>query len=164
MGYTHYFGIEKHTKEDAKGWEKALPIIRDIISNHNNLLQYECDVPKEPRVDSEMIRFNGIDNDGHETFIVRNSEHSEFCKTARKPYDLPVCKILLVLKAYLPNFTLGSDGFSAHISNPVLDGFWMEAIQGVYQYGISYKVKTVNEREPYCDLEPYVDHMNNWAG
>lgn len=60
-----------------------------------------------------MIRFNGMGENGHETFLFKlDSEKFNFCKTARKPYDLPVCKILLVLKHYMPNLELSSDGFS----------------------------------------------------
>ena len=42
--------------------------------------------------------FNGIGDLSHETFALNVGENEwNFCKTARKPYDLAVCMILLSL-------------------------------------------------------------------
>lgn len=59
------------------------------------------------------IRFNGVDDDGHETFLVDKSPSSnwEFCKSARKPYDAAVGCCLIILKNANPKkFTFRSDG------------------------------------------------------
>jgi hypothetical protein len=70
-----------------------------------------------------MIRFNGVNGEGHETFIFfkkmpkeqqissDKSRHFYFCKTARKPYDLAVCLVLLSLAQHASkSVELGSDG------------------------------------------------------
>jgi len=72
-------------------------------------------------VNLSTIRFNGKGNEGHETFIItkkkpepkpwENGESFDFCKTARKPYDLAVCLSLLVCSSHAPDcIRIGSDG------------------------------------------------------
>jgi hypothetical protein len=70
-----------------------------------------------------MIRFNGWKDEGHETFLVTRempeipdwssdkSASFDFCKTARKPYDLAVCLVLLSMKRHAPeSVRVSSDG------------------------------------------------------
>jgi len=79
--------------------------------------------PKPPEVSPDMIRFNGWKDDGHETFLVTRempeipdwssdkSASFDFCKTARKPYDLAVCLVLLSMKRHAPeSVQISSDG------------------------------------------------------
>jgi hypothetical protein len=161
MGYTHYIDTDKWSKEDSTGFEKSLPIVRKILKKYKDLVQFECGIAKRPQVSKEQIRFNGIGDDGHETFVVHNRKkqssflHSRaYCKTARKPYDLPICEILLVLKANCPNLKVDSDGFSGCISNAVLDESWPAAIENVKEYGFVYRTGIVRKRAPYCDMMP----------
>ena len=57
------------------------------------------------------IWFNGKEYDGHETFNLKNTKQGfQFCKTARKPYDTPVCIILALTAVSCPGFDLSSDG------------------------------------------------------
>ena len=58
------------------------------------------------------IRFNGVGEDGHETFYLSPDESGwGFCKTARKPYDIVVVAILSMLDEYLGDkFEWRSDG------------------------------------------------------
>jgi hypothetical protein len=124
-------------------------------------------VAKPVVANEKMIRFNGIRDDGHETFVFFNKKVQcaearkwgsntgfAFCKTARKPYDIVVCEVLLVLKRFMPNLDVGSDGFSGYLKEPKLDGMWPEAIENVKQYGINYQMVVEKEREPYCDMLP----------
>lgn len=164
MGYTHYWNTKNcRDKASKDGLYKALPIVADIVKRYRNILQYETDDSNPPVVDQDVIRFNGIDEDGHETFLFNIlSSESDFCKTARKPYDLPVCEILLVLKAYIPNLKIDSDGFSEYMDRQKdsisFDGKWNEAIENVRQlYGIKYHGEIVKDRTPYCDLAPIFD-------
>jgi hypothetical protein len=153
MGYTHYWRCENWNDEDREGWKRSLSTIEKILDEHNDIIQYEDDTPEDPICDNEQIRFNGIDEDAHETFVVHNeATNFGFCKTARKPYDLVVCKVLLVLKAYCPHFNLNSDGFAAHANNPVLDGSWQDAIEDVKRFGIYFHSEVTNHRGQYVDL------------
>jgi len=86
----------------------------------------------EPQFTDDTIGFNGNEHqmvDGeeqnlsHETFRLDRTYHPEswerpekeggygqFCKTARKPYDLLVCGVLILLKYYFPKSEVSSDG------------------------------------------------------
>lgn len=99
MGYTHYWrpvnGIEpsifaKISRDVAKACELA--------KKHGVEVQFELDVEEKPAFTEDLIRFNGIEDDGHETFIITpTGSDFEFCKTARKPYDLLVTAALCLL-------------------------------------------------------------------
>lgn len=164
MGYTHYWYLKKGISKLSK---ECLDDIKIIIEKHNDIIQYEDDEKKKPIVTNKLIRFNGIGEEGHETFIFevppKESEHTKFkdgflfsfCKTAQKDYDIVVCKILLILKAHLgDNMKLDSDGFSN--SECGFDGIWNKAIEEVK--GMKYKINcTVFSRDegesPYFDCE-----------
>lgn len=176
MGYTHYWDIEKFTRKDQSGYKKALPIIKDILRKHTDIICMEYDQPGTPAIANETeIRFNGKDDEGHETFVFLVSDRasqgnhthssSNFCKTARKLYDKVVCMVLLTLKAYMPNMQLSSDGFCGMLSdcrdNPVLDENWPAAIEELKDYGIAYETRLTKERDPYCDMEPVLISVNN---
>ena len=134
MGYTSYFPFKGKLDEVTKnGWHAVVPIVRDIIERHKDLLCLEYDeTDKPPLVDEEnfVIQFNGKGEDGHETFFV-NLKDTEFafCKTARKPYDIAVCEILLVLCAYIPGFDIGSDEFNETLQTS--DENWAGAAERV---------------------------------
>jgi hypothetical protein len=97
-------------------------------------LVWEYDVTKPPAVTPDLIRFNGPKDEGHETFLVTRElgdypdktlpgvclEPFDFCKTARKPYDLAACLVLLSMKRHAPkSVKVSSDGD--------WDVEWMEA-------------------------------------
>ena len=77
---------------------------------------------KKPVLNGAKIRFNGIGEDGHETFYIMRKDKPAtwadgqktvfgFCKTARKPYDKYVVASLILAKIHLGNeITLSSDG------------------------------------------------------
>jgi len=132
VGYTHYYYQSKNLTQ--KQWEKVCLEtfqILDYCKAKKIKLAFECDIPKPPEVSDEMIRFNGVNDEGHETFIFFKKKpeeqiHSDksryfyFCKTARKPYDLAVCLVLLSLANHSPkSVELGSDG--------EWDGEWTDA-------------------------------------
>ena len=111
MGYTHYW---RSTSEfpPAK-WEAAILDIKKIVNNQRELLAYEYNQPsKPPAVTKVMVRFNGRGEEGHETFLVKPKDKDfQFCKTARKPYDLAVCACLIAFKKHLgADIELSSDG------------------------------------------------------
>lgn len=99
MGYTHYWrpvnGIEpsifaKISRDVAKACKLA--------KKHGVKVQFECDEEEPPVFEDDCIRFNGIGDDGHETFVITPDERGfEFCKTARKPYDLLVTAALCLI-------------------------------------------------------------------
>lgn len=152
MGYTHYYDIPASIPKEAI--QSAIFEIEDIVKRHSKVLAYECNQPsREPLVSPEKgIHFNGIDEDGHETFVVPWEGGRQFCKTARKPYDQAVCECLLVLRARIPGFRLSSDGFSSSLQKAQLDGTWPQAMEAVKKYGLFYRSFISCHRAPYCDL------------
>lgn len=150
MGYSHYWTLRCTEEQFKQGMEKALPALKDILERHKAIIQFESDNPKPPRLDSTAIRFNGIGEVGLETFMVAFKEWRDFCKTACKPYDLPVCECLLVLLACIPKFELSSDGFwvNAAETNPPFDGCWNEALDSVEnRYGYEFKRNLVKNNK-----------------
>lgn len=99
--------------------------ILDHCADNKIVLAREYDSPKSgnPEVTPDHIRFNGWKDEGHETFLVTrerpdppswdpaSKESFDFCKTARKPYDLAVCLVLLSMSRHAPrSVRVGSDG------------------------------------------------------
>lgn len=129
MGYTHYWVL------DAYLTDEAIRDIQEIVKCHKDILQLEFNDSNYPIVNRDLIQLNGIGNDGYETFLLEPFNRG-FCKTARKPYDIVVCEVLLVLKHHYGNniFELDSDGFGVgreDFYNDICDGCWNEAIQEV---------------------------------
>lgn len=79
-----------------------------------------------PELTALTLSFNGKGGLGHEQFIMdldievepgqrrpRTDElgrYFQFCKTARKPYDLAVCAALIAAKHHFPEMKVTSDG------------------------------------------------------
>jgi hypothetical protein len=165
MGYTSYYNQKIWDKKDADGYLAALPILQMIAEKHKKIIQFESDDKNRAKVDATGIHLNGIDDYGHETFFYEPKAFDfAFCKTARKPYDLPVCEMLLVLKAYIPHFELSSDGFSGYAAKPEIDGNWGAAIMAVKQYGVFYKIEIESQgpgREKYVNITPVFDRFES---
>ena len=138
MGFTRYFETHKNGIPVA-AWKKILSDTRKLLSNlptHSTNaggyysddpleIAFEDDQPnKAPEVSDSLIRFNGKGNLGHETFYFErkpempdyqkedgNKTVFAFCKTARKPYDLVVCGVLIVAAKHAGRYvTVSSDG------------------------------------------------------
>ena len=79
------------------------------------------------QIDEEEVRFNGVGDNGHETFYLSRvqfprynrtdkSKYFNFCKTARKPYDKYVVKVLILMEKYFgDDVEIDSDGDWDHI-------------------------------------------------
>ena len=163
MGYTHYCKKEKGY-EGSEGYEEALPIIKEILKRHADIIQFEYNNDERPICNDDLIRFNGIEDEGNETFLFLNEmEEFSFCKTARKPYDVVVCECLIVLNHFMPYLIVGSDGMygcvkdeekgftiDSKVLNP--DGMWDEAMSNVSTfYSIYYEPICSNIRGLYYD-------------
>lgn len=115
MGYTHYWTKSRNFTDEE--WldimKGAADILSTAINSYGITLVYEYDqMSKKPLVSNEVIRFNGADEDGHETFYFdRCVNDFEFCKTNRNDYDAPVAAILMYVKHRVPEFSWRSDGW-----------------------------------------------------
>lgn len=95
-------------------------VIDEILEEHKDVLGVETNTERE-------LILNGIDENSHETFAIEFGKkvEFEFCKTARKPYDIPVCKLLLVL-GQSKGFEFSSDG-DINETDPEGDTGWAMA-------------------------------------
>jgi hypothetical protein len=125
VGYTHYWYQSENFSQDE--WEKiAMDTMKalDFCEKSGVEMTSDYDSPEKAEVNDDRIRFNGVGNLGHETFILekdqdfgwsQNRELDEaffnFCKTARKPYDLAVGLVLFIMKNHASNkIRVESDG------------------------------------------------------
>ena len=125
MGYTHYW---KPVKVDQQTWNKFVTVCIVLKNNLSEFSKsaggYYKDVPivicggdgiGEPvfQIGGENeVCFNGTkENDlYHETFCVaKDNDEWNFCKTARKPYDLLV-GLCLVAAHEILGYKVSSDG------------------------------------------------------
>lgn len=112
MGYTHYWETVTFTDDQ---WNKLKPLVEAVFKlakAENILLAAEYDQPSDkPYINDHEIQFNGVGEEGYETFIVsKDATEFTFCKTARKDYDTPVVAILYLCHKVNPEFIFSSDG------------------------------------------------------
>jgi hypothetical protein len=89
MGFTRYWTINGGLDENKFiEFSKTCQILVD-----------ELGVPLDGVIiNDRQVRFNGVDEDAHETFHFLDNEGFNFCKTNVKPYDIVVCGCLYVAK------------------------------------------------------------------
>ncbi len=111
MGYTHYW--TNNGSHDPLP-QSALDNIKELLqpAYKAGIIQREYDDPRPPLITAKVIRFNGVGALGHEALWFRTTDTRPlgFCKTAHKPYDDLVMKVLLILAYYRPGLRLSSDG------------------------------------------------------
>jgi hypothetical protein len=113
MGYTHYWRIGENVPVPADAFGKLARDTKLIIDAAGVSLLHDYDLPgTEPEISEGRIFFNGADDDGHETFVISVHDTGfHFCKTARKPYDVIVCALLIRAKVhYGDGIVIDSDG------------------------------------------------------
>jgi len=96
MGYTNYWTQTRDFTNDE--WTKVKREYEWLLEmDDRNIIRDET-YPD----DYDLIIFNGKGELSHETMIIRkikNSEDFQFCKTARKPYDIGVWHMLGFIKS-----------------------------------------------------------------
>jgi len=82
-------------------------------------------------------------------FVFETGKDFDFCKTARKPLRFcPFYEVLLVLKHFMNDLYLNSDGFGGYLSEKKIDGCWAEAVENVKEYGINFEVCSYQRTRP----------------
>lgn len=126
MGYTHYWSFEPNKVKDTeilrkkfKRASKQIKKFADFINTNKSFNICGGLGKGTPIFNETEIWFNGDASDSldHETFNIHWTrpttfgKYNDFCKTARKPYDLLVCFSLLTFAEIFPEaFTFSSDG------------------------------------------------------
>ena len=131
MGYTHYYKKPGGYILNAATFSNVVELAHKIISacekdSPIGGVYYDGEVveivgpngDKSPITSGDMLQFNGKGDNAHEALIISNRKEDlelgsfNFCKTARKPYDIVVTAVLIAFKAYfLAAVTINSDGY-----------------------------------------------------
>ncbi len=144
MGYTHYWTpkiVDQKTwdkfLEDAKTLKKNLPRYSQSAGGYfaegrwKRVIKIRGGLGTgRPEINKKAIYLNGDEQRGldHETFYISPTcDDWAFCKTARKPYDLLVCALLIAAHAEL-GYEVSSDG-DLEDWEPAID-YYFEQIYG----------------------------------
>jgi hypothetical protein len=154
VGYTHYWDMP----EKMVVSKTQMKLLQEILDEHRPLLS-GYDGTGEPVLTNDLISLNGIGpDDDHETFRVvmnkgeRDADEWGFCKTARKPYDIVVCKMLLVL-TLTKDFNIRSDGVEENPAGVryLGDENWVEAM--VWFIGKGYEQTNLKKIIPHLNKD-----------
>ena len=118
MGYTHYWTFKKKVNElNQEYGENRFKVAVDLFKEGLKKLQ---DIPLgngigkgKPIITDTEVCFNGkAPEEDYETCAMSlESKGFDFCKTARQPYDVAVCLLLLCMAdAFGGDFEYSSDG------------------------------------------------------
>jgi hypothetical protein len=148
MGYTHYW---KKLKFSESGWNALCDSTSCLLRSLPANVKVENDNGTDDPMVGAVIRFNGVESQAHETFLVeRFSREFEFCKTNRKPYDLAVCSVLILVSLYAEGGEISSDG----LGETYTDSEWKDAWNHV-----STVIPAVNQ-----NLEETFKLFREWEG
>ncbi len=79
MGYTHYWNNKKLLSINTM--KNIVTDFKIILPKTKVKICYEFNQPKiKPEIKNHLIRFNGIEEDGYETFMFTRMKQDEFCK------------------------------------------------------------------------------------
>lgn len=144
MGYTHYWYQPKELDQDT--FRTAAGDCRSVCEKLGIPLA-DAGGDDKPEFGEDVIALNGAGDESYEGFVVdrcfevtarhdpdEHGRYSDFCKTARRPYDLAVQCSLIVLAHYFPAFKVTSDGEQADWARA------MEECQAVLGFGQDFKL------------------------
>lgn len=115
MGYTHYWTFKKSPANIADGKEKfanAVALFKEGLKKLQDIPLGNGRGENEPIITDTEVCFNGKAPEDYETCAMSlESKGFDFCKTARQPYDVAVCLLLLCMAdAFGDDFEYSSDG------------------------------------------------------
>ena len=181
MGYTHYWRQARDFTDVE--WIELTRLAKLITNGSQGILaHYPATVGEDDYyggieddvfiIDDEEIRFNGIGEDGHETFRITKKKRAKadyeeqhaydkkgafnFCKTAHKPYDKYVVAVLCALHNVSAMAGEGTEIMSISSDGNTQD--WTE--------GLFHAVRSTREEEMLCPIRDcltlsYVDYLDS---
>lgn len=144
MGYTHYWVQQRNFK--VAEWKTASDDIGKILNHAKHemgvaLANGMGEGGTSPIFDMKNIIFNGLGDDSHETFaierVIRKPDYAghrkgwDFCKTARKPYDIVVTAVLCYLSTATRRFEGGEPVLGSEIYSVSSDGKGADFLAGL---------------------------------
>ena len=137
MGFTRYWeGYPASVDEGT--WTKITEDVVQIYLNTDVMICRSYGENDLPAANTVCIEFNGFAEDAHEDFLVYREPDDpgfDFCKTARKPYDVVVAAVLIVLQHYLPELDVSSDD----------DGPTREECQEAWRLGLGLVARSLGK-------------------
>lgn len=109
MGYSHYFDSRVPFKQEA--WDAFVTNVIDVFKVSTVKIGDCMGEGGKPLINAAEIGFNGIDDEGCETFYINKKANNESVKTLERAYDTVVCAVLLLACYHNPDITVTSDGF-----------------------------------------------------
>lgn len=125
MGYTHYWTQQRDFDGDefAEISADVLVVLADAAQRYEIAICDGAATPHtQPEATADLLAFNGTDvgDQGHEGFVLLRERAQknlpperfgwDFCKTARKPYDIAVTAVLCYLGTVVESHAVSSDG------------------------------------------------------
>ena len=165
MGYTHYTEMRKEVPQDKLDAAiKGIQLVVKKAKADGIIAGWDSDVDEDVEDSETRIAFNGIGDEGHETFeVYKKSERYasgktfDFCKTARKEYDKVVVACLLLLKDHLGDYIeVSSDG------NMKRGGDWDEGkayLDSIMKKGCKHCGEQENLHKNYNHEDKTVDEI-----
>lgn len=157
MGYTHYYRLNQVNPFNFKDICNEVKIVVEeatpktfthwFTKKKEPLKICGGNGEGEPKFNEGYICFNGERRDdlSHESFYLDETGQREFCKTARKPYDIAVCLALLRLKDRCGEyFEYGSDGVCPMDTKDYrkLEREWKDAVKAYAEWCIKNDIPT----------------------
>ena len=125
MGYSHYFNNVTASDEQ---WGRFTGFAAAIVNDSK--------VPIDLKTDGGFICINGVaEEDQHEDLYIikEGGGSSQFCKTARKPYDAVVCAVL-----HMYEYICG-EGVHVQSDGDLSDEGWTDAYTYILKkFGVEY--------------------------
>ena len=171
MGYTHFWRQLRDFTDTE--WKELSRLTKLITADNNGILADGYGENGKPKINGEHIWFNGIGEDGHETFCITKKKRAkmdheeqeeydrqgafESCKTARKPYDKYVVAVLCALSDM--NIKLAQEKHPVlYISSDGNTADWPD--------GLFHAVRSTREESILCPIRDcltlsYVDYIDS---
>tara|TARA_B100001778_G_scaffold334952_2_gene349509 strand:- start:23101 stop:23619 length:519 start_codon:yes stop_codon:yes gene_type:complete len=123
MGHTHYWTTNSQIPQNE--WDAFITDAQKILGVLGVPLTGNEDVPQDrtPILHDGMVYFNGVGDDGAETFVLTPNPDDAFCKTYQRPYDEPVMAVLSLAKHHF--------GSRIHVTSDGHPLEWEDAVRKV---------------------------------
>ena len=173
MGYTHYWRQQRDFTETE--WQELTRLTKLITADGRGVLARHPYDDHTLTINDESIYFNGIGDEGHETFCITKKKRAkmdyeeqeaydkqgafDFCKTAQKPYDKYVVAVLCAVHRVAQKQGLLGD-YMQSMMKITSDGNTKDWTEGLF-----HAVRSTREEEMLCPIRDcltlsYVDYID----
>tara|TARA_A100001201_G_scaffold135376_1_gene123613 strand:+ start:1741 stop:2337 length:597 start_codon:yes stop_codon:yes gene_type:complete len=166
MGYTHYWYTRKEIPTDK--WKAFTDDCKELLdSDAAEGIVWSKEDKIFPYITDEYCNFNGIGDNGHETFAMcrygglkqSDGESFDFCKTAHKPYDKYVVDVLILAEKHFGDLIrVKSDGHWPDVKRDR-----EHAKLQNHMFDVAFTVESTNKAEDVTNEELLKALAMRWA-